>query len=237
MRNRLPGAVKIGFRLRPQFVGYQLRQVYADGRGGGQAGRIDTGTVEKAGRVFGLSQDEIPVCLTGAQPGKGGDGQFGGQGRHAAPALFHDFIQSICRGVDRFSVRQVFRGRAHHQVAVDGRRDQNSLPHGAGKLKNGMGDQIPRFFVQELIFSPTGGNGQLVCADHVVENVRVDARRVDDAAGFKDFSAGSSNLPAQSGLALCIRFPGRKRGNLGYRCVKTEADAVLTGVFRQRDGH
>ena len=104
---------------------------------------------------------------------------------------------------------------------MDRRADQHALAELAGQLEDGMRDEIAGILVQQAVIAAPRRDVQLARRDHVVQHVRVDARRVDHVPRFKIAVVRVDGPEAV--------LPG-KAGDFG---VELEFHAVVKGVFCQ----
>ena len=142
----------------------QLRQIPANGRGGGQAGGLDAHRLEEA--VGALAHDEVVLRAAEVRPksGKAGDHVPHGQVLHALGRRLRHGAQPLRRGGGAILVRLIHGGRPNQQVAVYRGRDQHTLAHGGGQLEDGVLHQLAAGAVQQTVFTPPGHDGQLVRA-------------------------------------------------------------------------
>ena len=171
--------------------GYEIRRALgkerADGGRGGQAGRLDADGIQKARRALGLADNEIVLILLHmrAQAGKARDRAVAGERGDALPGLLHDALEPRGGRVRRFGVLHIHGGRAHEEIAVNGRRYENALAHFRGKLEHGAREHMADLFIKQHIFALARRDRELLFGDHVVELGAVESRGVDDDRSLK----------------------------------------------------
>ena len=195
----------------------------ADGRGGGQARRFDARAVDELLRALGLANDEFVVILMRAQTREARDGLADGEVLDRCARFFDEVVQTLGGGVRTLTVVDVDGRRADNGVAVDRRADQHALAELAGQLEDGMRDEIAGILVQQAVIAAPRRDVQLARRDHVVQHVRIDARRVDHVPRFKIAVVRVDGPEAV--------LPG-KAGDFG---VELEFHAVVERILCQRD--
>ena len=108
---------------------------------------------------------------------------------------------------------------------MDSGRDKNSLAGTGGQLKDRLIHQPSDGFVKQTVFTQPRCDMDPAGADHVVEFIRRDAGRVDDASA-----------PQFPGICQQL-ITCRNFGDGQYFRIKPEFHTVFGGVFRQGDVH
>ena len=121
----------------------------------------------------------------GAQAGKARDRAVAGERGDALPGLLHDALEPRGGRVRRFGVLHIHGGRAHEEIAVNGRRYENALAHFRGKLEHGAREHMADLFIKQHIFALARRDRELLFGDHVVELGAVESRGVDDDRSLK----------------------------------------------------
>ena len=207
-----------------QTAAHDVRDHRTDGRGAGQAGRLDGRAVHKAGRD--LADEEVVPRLVGAQTREARDGLAQRNVLDREAGFFPHLVQARRRRGRGLLVVHVDGRRPDQQIAVHRGRYQHALAVFARQLEYRVPHMLPRRVVKQEIISPPGRDGHGVrLVGHIVQRVGVYARRIDDAACFQRAVVGLDGPP---GSAAVQRVQARNFG------VKPKLHTVFGGVLRQR---
>ena len=117
----------------------------------------------------------------------------------------------------------------HDQVAVDGGRDQNSLPHRAGALENHPAYTGSLALVQQIILPLGRTDGEGLFPDQLVDPVRIYPGGVDDVPAVEHaFRCGNGKalpLPGDGGGGTAQM----ERRSVAYRRLR-HGQGVLPGI-------
>ena len=159
-----------------------------------------------------------------AKAGEARDRAVAGKRGDALSRPLHDAPETRGGRVRRSGIFHIHGGRAHEEIAVDGRRHENALAHFGGQLEHGAREHAADLFVQQHIFALARRDRDLFIGHHVVELGAVQSRGVDDDRGLKAPLRGLK-LP-EPALA----------GNALHAGIEEELHAVAHGVFRHGAG-
>ena len=164
------------------------------------------------------------LCLVCAEAREAGDDVAERQVVKSKSRLLHQVVKALGCRVISFFVIDVFRRGADNRIPVHGGRYENSLSVLARHLEDSVLYIAAGLPVEEQIISFSRDDMNLVFRDHVVNDVRIDTRRVHHGSRA---DAALSRLDDPAAVPFFV-FGGSKAFHLR---VKVELDAVRIGIF------
>ena len=195
----------------------------SDSRCAGKARRLDPRQVKEQRRAFRLPDDEIAHLTVCTQPCKGGDDLSSWQRLHGEILLLQNLRDAFRRRRSVFLVRDKIGGRPGQDVAVNRRRHQHALAFFCRKLEDRMPHVPLKRPVIETVLSPSWTDPDLLCADHIVDLIRVHTGSVDD-------SSRDILRPARLHMVQPLLIPSDVR----HFSMEMKIHAVLAGVLCKR---
>ena len=108
---------------------------------------------------------------------------------------------------------------------MNSRSDKNALAKLARKGKNCMADMCSGSSVEEAVFTFSWSDVDFLLADHIMELVGVNARRIYDTACLEN-------------AFCCLDLPDiLSAGDVFYFCVEMEVGSIRAGIFSESDRH
>ena len=226
-----------GFRLGPdrehvcllgqlQGIGDPIPQFLTYGGCRRKTGAFDTdGFKCPIGSAFHGAYHKVAAQLMRADTGEIGDHTAYVDARPRFCGLLQDIRQTLGRGACILGIVNILCGRPDQQVAMGGRRYQNTLAHRGGYLKNCHREAQRILPVHQVILSPARNHGELARRDHVMKVSAVYAGAVDKGARLKAALVGFDQPAAADRL------------HIQHLSLHDEVDAIIAGSIGQRVCH